>query len=846
MSEANPSIGVAADRSAESAERRRKQQRRGRNAVIAALTVLMLSVPWVTYEAYRNLRGSVEVLERLGERSADRLLVEEMRRFQAQAAYAVLSYNTTLSEADLQEYQVARMNLDALLSSLSGPAPNPALDTLKVLTEARFVVLDKWVNLAENAPAAGLNTVQQAIDEAQRLQADSIALRQISSNRRRDLKEEAELARSGLQEQAHFLNLIESRLDAVRRQERQREDARRKLNLQLAAEDELLSQRIALWLDRMDRLAMMREDALNSESRTKSERVNQMIFLYGVMATAILLLLSSGLVVLFRRGDLMQAALERTLERERGLVRAREAFLANMSHELRTPLHAIAGFSSRLMTLELSPRAREFGSAIADASGHLRGLVEHILDYARERSGNNQPLQDPLLVRVLLEEVISLLQPRAESKSLELSARVEDSVPPVLAGDPLRLRQALINLAGNAVKFTQEGYVQLLAKAEEMEQGRTMLILEVADSGPGIPESERERIFEPFRQGGEDRSSFREGLGLGLAITVDLVRGMGGTLELDSEPGKGSVFRIKLPLKSWDDEPVAVMAPSILASAEAHDLNAERSEPILADSNGGLVLRKHPSDRALPTRMEWPEHWKSLRILAADDEAFNRKLLASLLEGLDAEIVEDGEQALEAFKKRPADLLLLDVRMPGMDGHQTLKAIRAEKPGVVAAAITAGVTEAEKLSCSGSGFDEILAKPFSEAELFALMESLLPLSEPGLLDLDSLMSLAGEDPNFVADMLKLFQDRLEITRVEWEEAIARGDTKAIAEAAHKLAAPARQLGFVELANTLRALEHEADGGASISALANRCRRLQPMLHTTALRVAAELEKKIEP
>ena len=833
----------------EDADRRHKQQRAGRTAAIVAITLLMLSVPWVMFTAYINLRGSVDALEEISKPDRELLKVQQMRRLLVQEGSSVMRYALTKSEEDLLQYGKARKDLDAVLLSLDLPAQGPNLDTLRGLIDARHSILDDWVKLASRSSSASLGSVQQMINEAQRLPADSLAAVQSRRKKRSVLEEEINALNSVAQEQAGYFAAIEERLDVARRKELNREVARRKLTLELVQEDAELSKAIQFWLDRVDRSAISKAEALAAASRTKSEQVNRMILLYGILSTAMLLLLATGLIYLFRRGDRMEWALQRTLERERGLVRAREAFLANLSHELRTPLHAIGGFAQRLVDLRLPDRAREYASTISDAASHLLGLVEHILDYARESSLQDVPRREPLQVSVLLDEVLALIQPRTELKAVHLEKEVGAQVPPWLEGDRLRLRQALLNLAGNAVKFTEQGHVRLRAAGQPMADGMFRLILEVEDSGPGIPEADRDRIFEPFRQGGEEKGAYREGLGLGLAITTDLIKRMGGTITLDSTLGKGSLFRVELPL------PVCV-APEGAAGP------VPQPEPELVAGSGADATPGHapasPGNEtpgyAPPELVALRERLRSLRILAADDEAFNRKLLQAQLAGLQAEIVPDGLAALAAFERQPADVVLLDVRMPGMDGHEALRAIRALAPGVAAAAITAGVTEAEQDACRASGFDSMLAKPFSERALLELIERLVAAGkeaqghgalrpeDPGKLDLETLRALAGEDGNFVADMLKLFLERLEQTRADWDAALDAGDGKAVGAAAHKLAAPARQLGFEELADALRALEAEAASGASAEALANRCRRLQPMLHTTALRVAAEWEK----
>jgi signal transduction histidine kinase/CheY-like chemotaxis protein/HPt (histidine-containing phosphotransfer) domain-containing protein len=745
--------------------------RRGRTALIAAVTALMLSVPWVTWMAYERLLGSVDAISQLEDPNNERLLIVQIRRLVAENGNAVLRYALTRSAEDLQQYQHSRRQLDAILDSRM---PDPSRDSLRTLIETRYELLDSWVSLVQRYRSPELSPGS----------------------------------------------------------------SRQTQTISLAEEEAALSHAIERELESMDRNAMYRAVDLTNISRHQNDRTRKLIRWYGFLATGLLFLLATGLILLFRRADRVQESLERTLDREQSLVRAREAFLANLSHELRTPLHAIQGFADRLVHAQLPERQGAYAVIIADASRHLSGLVEHVLDYARESSLSSAPRREPVAPSVLLTEVRDLVLPHAEAKGLSLECAVQEQVPALLLTDRLRLRQALLNLAGNAVKFTPRGLVQLRAGGRAQEPGQFELVLEVQDSGPGIPEADRERIFEPFRQGGEEPGAYRQGLGLGLAITADLVRHLGGTLSLESEPGRGSLFRIALVLE---------------VAGEG------RQEPQAAEAGVAGA-----PDAALFPRVQKASAPRRLRILAADDEPFNRRLLESMLSDSALEVVHDGIQALEAFQNQPADLLLLDVRMPGLDGHATLRAIRAFAPQVPAVAMTAGVSPEEREACRQSGFDAVLPKPFAEGELRALLERLTGAGqpdtpfdptetrgaaaddEPGTLDLSGLEALAEEGDTFVSDMLQLFLERLQATRQEWEEALARGDTRQVGALAHRLAAPARQLGYAELAAALRALESEAESGASAEALANRCRRLQPMLHTAALRVAAELEKTRPP
>jgi PAS domain S-box-containing protein len=373
--------------------------------------------------------------------------------------------------------------------------------------------------------------------------------------------------------------------------------------------------------------------------------------------------------------------------------RAKSAFLANMSHELRTPLNAILGFSdlmrrdARAGRAPLTADQAENLDLIHCGGQHLLGLINDVLDISKIEAGRAEYQPGECDLHALLSEIRELFRERAARKRLSFQVQWAAGVPRYVRTDATKLRQVLINLLGNAVKFTAEGGVLLeVADRDEGREGHRRLRFAVADTGPGIGAEERALLFQPFAQTLAGLSS-KEGTGLGLAISRQYVQLLGGDIAVDSAPGRGSRFGFELELE-------------VLADIEKAP-EAERT-----------VIGLKPGQ---------PKH----RLLIADDIATNRQLLVRYLAPLGFELEEaaDGEEALARWREGRPDLILLDMRMPKLDGHEVARRVRAEETGrhTPIIAVTASAFEEQQSQVLAAGCDEFLRKPFREAELFGML-----------------------------------------------------------------------------------------------------------------------------
>lgn len=495
--------------------------------------------------------------------------------------------------------------------------------------------------------------------------------------------------------------------------------------------------------------------------------------------------------------DRAQNELAKAKEIAENSLKIKEQFLANMSHEIRTPMNGIMGITELLLDTTIDNAQKEYLLAIKKSSENLLIIINDILDFSKIESGNLTIEETPFDIRSLVKSVLNLLGAKSSEKNIVLRSHIDNNIPESLIGDPLRINQILINLVGNAIKFTPQGKISVDINMIKKELNIVALEIKIIDSGIGIPKEKLETIFESFSQVSTSTSRKFGGSGLGLTISKKLTELMGGTICAQSEIGKGSTFLINIPLKADSISPLI---------EQTENLN-------------------NPSI-----------DFSGLKILVAEDHPVNQLLIKSLLKkwNADFEIVGNGLIASERLKTKSYDLVLADIQMPEMDGYELTDFIRkniGDKNKLPIIAMTANAFEDEKDRCIAAGMNDYISKPFKFEDLNRKIAAIisrpseirktLPVSQTfdftkSKINLDYLHEFSGGDKLFEKEMIELFISNSIIELDNIEEAIKNRQFKIIKTIAHKLKSSVLIVGLSMLEKPLLTLEADAATEANIN------------------------------
>ena len=467
---------------------------------------------------------------------------------------------------------------------------------------------------------------------------------------------------------------------------------------------------------------------------------------------------------------ILEKELEKALKKAEQATKAQEMFLANMSHEIRTPLNVITGMVRELSKENLTDLQRDYVKHSETSTLHLLTIVNNILDMSKIQAGEFELDVREFSIASVATDVNSILHSRASDKKLNFILKISPEIKPALIGDPGRLRQILINLMGNSIKFTDSGFVDLNVKVLKTTQDYQRILFEVIDSGIGMSEEFLVKLFDKFTQ--EEASSNRrfEGSGLGMSITKELVNLMGGTIEAKSQKGIGTQIRFEINLPIGDDAKLVVK---------------------------NIKISKNS--------------FEGINILLVEDNEMNRFIAIQSLKITGCQITEaiNGLEAIEKLKESSFDIILMDIQMPQMNGVEATKIIRTEIDNKIPIiALTANAFKTDIDLYLSIGMTDYLIKPYKEEDLYRVVQKYVKkqITKTKLYDIEQLLQISQGDTNFVQNMLDLFAKLAKEAIVKLNESQKNNDFESIHKIAHKIKPNIDNLKIVKLIEPIRQLE----------------------------------------
>lgn len=814
-----------------------------RGLILTGFALAAAGVLAIGYYAWQQFDGLVVELKQMAEPNVPIKAMQAIRNDLLLAENSVRTFNITRNDTVLDEYRAAYDSIESQVNQLHLIHSNTAytdtataltrIDILRGIINRKVSLQEQLIEIIKDESQEGVGEVLESINTVARDTVKKFKVVTTESTKDTLVIDTTKVVTKGFLglgkprvktlkkpkkrknnfQDTLIVTTIEQSIDTIAplssanvmiKIKRSTEDIQKRIQeieaqkiaaiRQITTRDQQKMDSLSTLLVEMEEIEQILISSRTREAATRTDESKSFILRFIIASLAVFLFL---IVVIFRDMTLnrrLQRRLSAAKAHAEKLAKAKEEFLANMSHEIRTPMNAIIGFTEQLSQTQLSKVQHTFLSPVRHSAQYLLALINDVLDYSKLESGKFTLEEIAFAPHHVLREVYETFRDRAENKGLELRLSPAENLPVVLIGDPLRLKQMLFNLINNAIKFTDQGHVELKCEAMTPNAESVSLRFQVIDTGTGIPQEKLKTIFTKFTQADSSTTRKYGGTGLGLAITQELAELHGGEISISSEEGVGSEISLILPY-----------LPGKAEQLRATDKPIQQATTAL----------------------------RGKRALVADDEPYNRELIRVILNkwGVTSELVEDGTLSIQALQNDTYDFVLMDLQMPKMDGLEATQRIRADlKLELPIIALTATSTPADRQKCLEVGMNGMILKPFREAELYQQLVELLEIDVSNIPEevlavesesvpmptqssaeyaFDELYELANRDKGFMLNMLNIFVESAQVNLQEMKEASAASDWDAVSMKAHKLIPPCRHLGLDELVVKLKQLERKA-------------------------------------
>ncbi|MCE5346253.1 MAG: response regulator [Bacteroidales bacterium] len=759
--------------------------------LLMIIAVILISA--TGYLSYRNISSIVSSIH-IDVNPEQRLLsIREISRDLEKAERSIRLYTITNNTLDLQPYYTIIANIDEKVGRFRSECVNDQMlkeqaDTISKLIEENIVIWNQLLYLNNNDKVVeSLKQLSDSIDSAavNARKTEKNILKRVFSRSSKSRFDEKEIV---------------SNLQKIEEQDRITKEKLKVRESKLAGTSSAIREQFYDLMNKIENEVSEIIKTKASAANRQAEKTYRWLAMFSLTGTLLAILVMFILVRYGRKTYAYQIAMEKSKDETEKLAKTKELFMANISHEIRTPVTAISGFTEQLLHEPLDENTTRTLKIIKSSSDHLTRIINDILDFSKLQTNNPVLEKVHFNIRQIPEEVYALFEKQAQQNNNSLSFSTSPDTPPVLLGDPYRLKQIFINLVGNSVKFTKNGEIYFTISCNKKVSEKIELVIEVVDTGIGIDESKLNFIFEDFTQ--EEMSTTRKygGTGLGLSIVKKLVELHHGTIDCKSRKNHGTVITCRLPYLIGDEK------------------------QIKGDFETPLVI---------------PEEVKKLKVLIVDDAEYNRLLFKTIFDRWNVKYREavNGIEAMEMVKSDHFNLLFMDARMPGIDGLKATQFIREElnikESEMPVICISAASLNDDWEKYRKAGMNSFLQKPFTEEILLNTILSVIrgvskiSINDAGSgdnkkpegsykIDLNNLYHISGGDEQFANDMLVVFIDTTKKGLNEMDEAVKSGQWKQAADLAHKLLPPCRHIGASDLFNVLKKIDEsvrsKADSG----------------------------------